>query len=139
MKSHFMQIVLTAGLIVLGSLTLSAQDKSEIAQVPFAFHAYGNSFAAGGYRVDALNSTGLFQIISRADGRSIFLNAPHTLESSDVNDPHLTFACYAGDCVLKEIWMRGSNVGYARSDGAVDTDMQRKLSMAAMVKVRLTH
>jgi hypothetical protein len=139
MKSQFMQIVLTAGLTVLGSLTLSAQDRSESAKIPFAFHAYQKSFAAGEYRVDQKNDAGMFQLTSRSDGHSIFLNAPQMVETNEVGDPHLTFACYEGDCVLKEIWLPGSKIGYVRSDSSVDKDLQRKLGVAAMVNVRLTH
>jgi hypothetical protein len=138
MKSQFMHLVLTAGLTVLGSLTLSAQDQTETAKVPFAFHANENSFAAGEYRVDRIDSQGLFQLTSQNDGRSIFVPAPLSMESKAASDPHLTFACYQGDCVLKEIWVGDGKIGYSRSDSAVEKDIQRKLGMAAMIHVRLT-
>lgn len=142
MKSQFMRLVLTAGLTVLGSLTLStlsAQDKSETATVPFAFKAYDKSFAAGQYKVDRKNVAGLFQITSQTDGRSSFVPAPRLMEAKGAADPHLTFACYQGNCVLSEIWMPGSSIGYRRSESSVDKDLQRHLGMAAMVQVRITH
>jgi hypothetical protein len=137
MKSQFMQIVLTAGLTVFGSLTVSAQDRSESAKIPFAFHAYQNSFAAGDYVVNKINDSGTFQLISMSNGRSILLNAPLSIEAKDYSEGKLTFACYQGDCVLKQIWLSGSNLGYRRSDSAVDKDLQRKLGMATMINVRL--
>ena len=139
MKSQFMRFVLTTGLTVLGSLTLSAQDRSETAKVPFAFNANQHSFAAGEYRVERINGNGLFQILNRTDGSSAFVPAPLTMEQKAGADPHLTFACYQGNCVLKEIWMPGSDTGYRRGDSAVDKDLQRHLGMATMINIRLSH
>jgi len=137
MKSHFMRFVLTTGLTVLGSLALSAQERSEIAKVPFAFNANQHSFAAGEYRVERVNHNGVFQILNRTDGSSAFVAAQLIVDSKTVTDPHLTFACYQGNCVLKEIWMPGSDIGYRRGDSAVDKDLQRHLGMATMINVRL--
>jgi hypothetical protein len=138
MKSQLMHIVLSAGLAVLGSLTLGAQDRSETAKVPFAFHAYQNSFAAGEYRLDRINQSGTFQLISMSDGHSIFVSAPLSIEANDYSEGKLTFACYQGDCALKEIWLPASKTGYARTDSSVEKDLQRKLGLATMINVRLT-
>ncbi|HZS56638.1 MAG TPA: hypothetical protein VFA65_19690 [Bryobacteraceae bacterium] len=138
MKSQFIRVVLTAGLTLLGSLTLGAQDKQEIAKIPFAFHANHNSFAAGDYRVAQVNNYGLFQLRKEADGHSIFINTLPAVEAKSNSQGHLTFACYHGDCVLSQIWLPGSKTGFARSAGSVDRDLQRKLGVASMVSVRLT-
>jgi hypothetical protein len=137
MKSQFVRIVLTAALTALGSLTLCAQDKKEAAKIPFAFHANHNSFAAGDYDVEQVSSYGLFQIMDKSNGHSIFVNAPPAVEAKNYSDAHLTFACYKGDCVLSQIWLPGSKIGYARPDAAVDRDLQRKLGMSSMISVRL--
>jgi hypothetical protein len=139
MKSQFVRMVLTAGLTVLGSLTLSAQDKQAVAKIPFAYQANHTSFAAGTYRVDLLNTSGLFQLTDQESGHSIFVNVPTTKEAKASESGHLVFACYQGDCVLSQIWLPGSDIGYARSDASVDRDMQRKLGMATMISVRLAH
>ncbi len=138
MKSQFVRIVLAAGLTVLGSLTLSAQDTQENAKVPFAFQASHTSFAAGNYSVYLLNRGGLFQVTSNSGGHSIFINTAPVGEVKGYSEPHLTFACYQGDCALSQIWMPGSKVGYGRSTASVDRDLQRKLGMATMISVRLT-
>lgn len=138
MKSQFVRVVLTAGLTLLGSLTLGAQDREEIAKIPFAFQANHTSLAAGDYEVKQLNTNGTFQLVNRNEGNSIFVVAPPTQSASKAAvDGHLTFACYGGDCVLSQIWMPYSNIGYTRSQSAVDHDSQRKLGMATMINVRM--
>lgn len=137
MKSQFARIVLTAGLTMLGSLTLSAQDKVETAKIPFAFQANHTALAAGDYKIELYNLAGTFQILDRSTGHSIMVSVPTKLQGKAGADPHLTFACYEGDCVLSEIWMPGGD-GYVRSSSAVDHDLQRKLDMATMINVRLT-
>jgi hypothetical protein len=138
MKSQFVRIVLTAALTALGSLTLSAQDKKEAAKIPFAFHANHNSFAAGDYSVEQVNYAGLFQLTGKSNGHSIFVNTAPVVEAKGDSDAHLTFACYKGDCVLAQIWLPGSKVGYARPESSVDRDLQRKLGVSSMISVRLT-
>ena len=138
MKSQFLRIVLTAGATMLGSLTLSAQDKVENAKIPFAFQANHTALAAGDYRVEQLSYNGTFQILNVSDGNSIFVAVPSKVEGKPDTDSHLTFACYGGNCVLSEIWMPGGN-GYTRSSSAIDHDLQRKLGMATMISVRLSH
>jgi hypothetical protein len=137
MKSQFVRIVLTAGLTTLGSLTLSAQDKVENAKIPFAFQANHTALSAGDYKISEYNLSGTFQILSVTDGHSTFVNVPSRVEGKPDAGPHLTFACYEGNCVLSEIWMPGGN-GYKRSESAVDHDLQRKLGMATMISVRLS-
>jgi hypothetical protein len=139
MKSQFVRTVLTAGLAMLGGLTLSAQNPSAIAKIPFAYQANHASLAAGKYTVERANVSGLFQLTDQSTGKSIFVNAPSMIEAKGHSEGHLSFACYQGDCVLSQIWLPGSDVGYARSDASVNSDMQRKLSMATMISVRLAH
>ena len=135
MKSQFVQSVLIAGLTVLGSLTLSAQDKVEIATIPFAFTVNHKAMPAGDYSVKSMNTSGIFQLTAR-EGGSVFVTA-NGLKENKAAQPHLSFACAEGDCVLSQIWMPGSNQGNLRSDAAVDRDMQHKLSMAAMINIAL--
>jgi hypothetical protein len=137
MKSQFVSIVLTAGLAMLGCLTLRAQNSQEIANIPFAFHANQTAFAAGEYRLQKLNTNGMFRLSSTGDGHSIFVNAPPIVEAKNYVEGHLTFACYQGDCVLSQIWLAGSKIGYARLDSAIDHDRQRKIGVASMINVRL--
>lgn len=137
MKGQFVRILTAAGLAMLGSLTLSAQNQGENAKIPFAFHANNTSFTAGEYQVRQVTSSGLFQLMSTKDGNSIFVNAPPLTQANDYVEGHLMFACSGGDCVLSQIWLAGSKIGYIRSDSSVEHDMQRKLGMASMINVKL--
>ncbi|SRR5579884_266248 len=137
MKSQFVPLVLTAGLVTLGSLTLSAQNQVETAKIPFAFQANHTALEAGDYKVEQLNNGGTFQLMS-SNGHSIFVSVPAKVEGTRNTDPHLTFACYQGNCVLSQIWLPGGD-GYVRSDSAVSHDLQRKIGMASMISIRLTH
>ena len=137
MKSHFSRIVLTAGLALLGSLSLSAQDRQANAKIPFAFQVNHKSLPAGTYGVYSQGpQAGLFRLADDT-GHAIFVSAyPSDAKPSD--EGKLTFACAEGKCVLSQIALPGSEIQYARSTSSVDSDMQRKLGMATMVHVRLS-
>ena len=140
MKSQFVRTVLIAGLTLIGSLSLSAQNKYADAKVPFAFQVNHTAFAAGEYRIHELNQSGLFQITNETTRQSVFVPAGIGPSKKDYDEGHLTFACHQGDCALSQIWLPGSDTGYVRSDASVNSDMQRKLGMASIVSVRLrTH
>ncbi len=139
MKSQLVSMVLTAGLTMLGSLTLSAQTNKEIAKIPFAFQANHNSFAAGTYSVKRLSDGGVFQLSSIQGSPSIFVNMPVISETTKSDEGHLTFACYGHECVLSQIWMAGYKVGNIRPTSSVERDLHRKIGMASMISVRLGH
>lgn len=137
MKSQLTRMVLTAGLTVLGSLTLSAQNKDAVAKIPFAFQANHKSLPAGTYGVYLNNQAGIIRLAD-SSGHAIFVST-YPADAKPVDDGRLTFACAEGKCVLSQISLPGSEVRYARSKSSVDNDMQRKLGMATMVNVRLSH
>jgi hypothetical protein len=130
------QMILNAGLsALLGTATLSAQQRSEVADVPFAFHAQQQTFPAGEYQVTQRNSGSVFQLMS-SEGKSIYVNAP-LLNTTDPQRPHLTFARYGGEYVLSAISMPGTDIGHAVSQSAIDKNLTHKMDIAAMVSVRL--
>jgi len=136
MSRQFTNALLTAGLsALLGSAALSAQDRSEIATVPFTFHAQQTTFEAGKYRVDEQSTTGLFRIYSES-GRSVLLLA-HPVAETTSNTPKLVFACYGRQCVLAEIEMPGSNVEWGESQSTIEKELSHKLGAAAMISVAL--
>jgi hypothetical protein len=133
MKKYFTHIILTAGLsAILGSLTLSAQDQREVANIPFAFEVNHVSLPAGEYTVQRMNAE-LFQMYD-ADGHSTFLMAPVKTEGKP--DPRLTFRCYGNDRVLSEIWT-DDGIGYGLLKSKWEKD--RKLEMSAVISVALKH
>jgi hypothetical protein len=136
MKSQFTRIVLTAGLTVLASLSLSAQDKTANAKIPFAFQANQTSLPAGTYGLYRENQSGLFRLAD-STGHSVFVPTS-AADSKPIDEGKLTFACAEGKCVLSEVALPGSEFKYARSSSSVEKDMQRKLGIATMVNVRLS-
>lgn len=137
MKSQFSRFVLTAGLTLLGGLTLSAQDKTADAKIPFAFHANHTALAAGPYRIHLTDTVGTFELRDQDSGQSIFVMAYNGSRTKYASEGKLTFACYQGDCALAKIHLPNSDVQYVRSDSAINDDMQRKLGLASMVTVQL--
>ncbi|HSU59254.1 MAG TPA: hypothetical protein VLI55_08075 [Bryobacteraceae bacterium] len=136
MKLNMTHMILTAGLsALLGTASLGAQNLSEVADVPFTFHAAQQTLSAGKYQVNERTATGLFQIYS-PNKESIFVGAmvPTT---SDPNRPHLTFACSGGECVLSEIAMPGRETAYRLSKSQIEKNLTHKLGIAAMVSVPL--
>ena len=137
MRKQFTFTVLTAGFAaLLGSLTLSAQDKQEVADIPFAFHANTRVLPAGKYRVQQQNTSGLFQLFD-AQGHSLFVPAPD-MRKGDPAKPKLTFACYGSECLLSQISMAGDDIVYAVTPSTLDKELTRKVGIAALVSVRLT-
>ena len=139
MTRQFVRTVLIAGLTALGSLTLTAQDRSATAKIPFAFRSNHKSMPAGDYRIDRLSEGGLFRLADYDAATAEFVPAPVLVDAKNHDEGRLTFACYQGQCVLSQIAMPGSSVAYKRSQSAVDNDLQRKLGMATMVNIRLAH
>jgi hypothetical protein len=137
MKSQFTRIVLAAGLTVLGSLALSAQDRQANAKIPFAFQVNHKSLPAGSYGIYRHDQAGLFRLGDN-NGHAAFVST-YASDKKPTDEGTLTFACAQGKCVLSQIALPGSEMRYARSTSSVDSDMQRKLGMATMVNVRLSH
>jgi hypothetical protein len=136
MKSQFTRIVLTAGLTMLASLSLSAQDRTANAKIPFAFQANQKSLPAGTYGVYRENQSGLFRL-SDDDGHSVFVSTS-VADAKPNDEGKLTFACAQGTCVLAQLALPGNALKYARTSSSIEKDIQRKLGMATMVNVRLS-
>jgi hypothetical protein len=137
MKRQLTNTLLIAGLSALfGAASLSARDKTEIANVPFGFHAQQTALEAGKYTVQEKGSNGLFLLRGNDTGRSVFMQM-HPDVSADPNNPKLTFACYGDDCVLAKISIEGSDVSYAVSRSTMEKNLSHKLGFAAMISVPL--
>lgn len=138
MKRQFTNLVLTAGLsAMLGTFSLSAQDRSETADIPFAFQVQQRTLPAGHYTVNQhSNVSSLFQVYD-ANGHSLFLGASQQTKA-DPEKPKLTFACYGHDCVLAQISMPGANVSYGLSQKEIEKNLPRSIGMVSMISVRLT-
>ena len=133
MKLHLRNVVLTAGLsALLGTVTLSAQDKKEVANIPFAYHVGEQSLAAGKYAVLETSTHGLLQL-RNASGHSIFV--PVIPEDTGKNDSKLTFGCYGNQCSLSEIWMAGDV--YKLRAKPFPREAKNQLGIVAMVSVPL--
>jgi hypothetical protein len=132
-KTH---MILSAGLsALLGTTTLSAQQKTEVAEVPFTFHAQQQTLPAGEYQVTEGNSSSIFQLTG-PEGKSIYVNVPLP-NTTDPQKPHLTFARYGGEYVLSGISMPGRDVGHAVWQSTIEKNLTRKMGIAAMVSVSL--
>src|SRR5436305_15212952 len=109
MKLQLTTMVLTAGLSVLvGSSTLSAQNRKATADIPFAYHVGQQTFSPGKYTVAKSSSPGVFALRETAAGHDIFM--PVTQQDTGAKDAwNLTFSCYAGDCSLSQIRMAGDS------------------------------
>jgi hypothetical protein len=108
MKLQLTTMVLTAGLsVLLGSSTLSAQNRKATADIPFAYHVGQQTFSPGNYTIAKGSSQGVFALRETATGHGVFMLA--TQQSTGNKDAwNLTFSCYATDCSLSEIRMAGN-------------------------------
>lgn len=132
MKLHLTHILLTAGLsALLGTAALSAQERIDVADIPFAFHAGEKTLPAGAYTVREYG-TRIF-LISGENGNSAFVLTPGS-KIGEPENPRLVFRCYGNEHVLSQIWMYdGSGYGLGKSS----LEKSRRLEMASLVVVRL--
>jgi hypothetical protein len=134
MKLHLRSVVLTAGLsALLGSLTLSAQDQKEVANIPFAYHVGQQNLPAGKYTVGETSTHGILQLRDNASGHSILV--PVIPEDTGKSDSKLTFGCYAGQCSLSEVWMAGDV--YKLRAKQFPREAKNQLGVVAMVSIPL--
>ena len=116
---------------LLGTAVASAQEKIEVAQIPFAFQADSRILPAGTYTVREY-TRGLF-ILSDADAHSMFIPTP-SMNTGAPENPRLVFRCYGNERVLSQIWLNdGSGYGLGKSS----LEKNRKLEMASLVVVRV--
>jgi hypothetical protein len=134
MKLHLRNIVLSAGLsALLGTLTLSAQDQREVANIPFAYGVGHQTLPAGKYTIKETGTRGLFQLRADTSGHSIFVSSIPA--NTGKKDSKLTFSCYEGQCSLSQIWMQGDV--YQLSAKPLPREAKNQLGVVAMVSVPL--
>ncbi len=135
MNRQLKNILLSTGLALFGSLTLSAQHQKEVANIPFAFEASHTAMPAGEYTVAETGTRGLFTVSDRS-GHSVFMS---TLlqDEGKADNARLTFRHSGDQYVLAQIATPdGSEYGVSKS--SIEKDLNRKLEMAALISVRLT-
>lgn len=100
------------GLIIVGSLTMSAQlSNGLVAKVPFGFTAGYKSFPAGEYRVFAGPSPGVVSVRS-VDGKTGGFVMSQRSESFKTPDKSsLIFNRYGSRYFLSQIWVEGERSG----------------------------
>lgn len=135
MKRQLINTILMAGLsAILGSPTISAQEQTVIADIPFAFEANHATLHAGKYFVHRDTVNGIVRI-SKFGGEGAFLSSLAAVETKST-DPRLTFNCYGEDCVLSTVWMP-NGIGYSVNKSA--NERHRNLTIASSVRsVRLS-
>ena len=136
MKRRITTIALTATFSALiGGALLNAQDRSEVANVPFAFHANGKLMPAGTYSIAEQNAAGdVYQITSSA-GSLFWLGTQE--KKADPANPKLTFVKAGDEYVLSSISMPGSTVSRGISDAAVQKGFSRSMGIVSLVSIPL--
>ena len=127
--------ILSAGLAALfGSLTVSAQDLKEVANIPFDYSVGQQSMSAGKYTLAELSTRGMFRITDNTSGGSMFLNSvPQDVQPN--SESKLVFRCYAGQCSLSQIWISGNS--YKLTARPLPREAKNQLGVVAMISVPL--
>lgn len=137
MKRQLTAIALTATLSALvGGALLNAQDRSEVATIPFSFHAQGKLLPAGNYSVVEQSSSGEIYQLTSSTGKSIYWLAPNE-NTADPANPKLTFVKSGSEYVLSSVAMPGDRVSHGISDAAVQRSFSRSLGIASLVAIPL--
>jgi hypothetical protein len=135
MKRKMTNVILTATLSALvGSALLTAQDRSEVANIPFSFQAQGKVMPAGNYSIREQNSSGELYQLTSSTGESSYWMA--TMEKkADPANPKLTFAKSGSEYVLASVSMPGNAVSHGVSDSSLQKSFSRSMGIASLVAV----
>lgn len=136
MKRQLTTIALTATFsALLGGALLNAQDRSEVANIPFAFHANGKLMPAGTYSIAEQNAAGDVYQIGSSAGSLFWLGTQE--KKADPANPKLTFVKAGDEYVLSAVSMPGNTVSHGISDAAVQRSFSRSMGIASLVSVPL--
>ena len=137
MTRQLATIVLTATLSGLfGGALLSAQDRSEVANIPFSFEAQGKVMPAGHYLIAEQNSSGEVYKLTSSTGQSAYWMA--TVEKkADADNPKLTFVKSGSEYVLASVGMGGSPVSHGVSDSKIQNSLSRSMGITSLSAVPL--
>jgi hypothetical protein len=136
MTHKFSKLILTAGFsALLGTSAAVAQNQTEVADVPFTFHAAQTTLQAGKYTVAEQTPSGIL-VLRDADGHSIFVSM-RPGKDSNPEQPKLTFVHDGEDYVLEGVSMAGKTESWESSQSAIEKNLNRKLGVAAMISVPL--
>jgi hypothetical protein len=119
-----------AGLAALLWSPLLKAQETEIAKIPFGFHANGVTLPAGEYTVVKSSFSGVLVLRNTETSKTILVNSPVRQDGDD--DARLTFHRYGNHYFLSEVWMPGSP-GYKLGKSSLEKELERggeKLAMA---------
>jgi hypothetical protein len=135
MKRNLTHILLTAGLAAsLGSVMATAQQRTDVAEIPFAFQANDRLLPAGTYTLREYKERIFLVTDNAAHAHSAFVSASEVQMTKSAS-PKLKFRCFGNQRVLAEIWTTDGR-SYEVSQSSVDKSI-RKLQLAAVVEVPL--
>jgi hypothetical protein len=136
MKHQILKIILTAGFAaLLGTSAAFAQNHTEVADVPFTFHAAHLTLAPGTYTVTHDPSTGLIGLTNAA-GHYIYIPM-HPGKACNPNQLQLTFFHLGDNYVLTGLSMPDSNSAWVTFPSATEKVMMGKLAVATTVSIPL--
>jgi hypothetical protein len=128
-------LVLGAGLAaILWSPLLKAQT-TEVATVPFGFHANSITLPAGEYTVSKDTMSGIVRLRNNDTNKSVLIASP-SRKSGNLEDSKLTFHCYGDHYFLAEIWIPGSPA-YTFAKSNLEKEMENGGARLAMAYVPL--
>ena len=127
-------LVLGAGLAaILWSPLLKAQN-TEVANIPFDFHANSITLPSGEYTVIRMTNSGVLQLRNDETKKSVLLAFP-SRKSGDV-EPSVAFHRYGDHYFLAEVWMPG-NPGYGLWKSSLEKEMENGGARVATAYVPL--
>jgi hypothetical protein len=130
------KLLTLVGVAVACLAPLTAQSRTELADVPFPFTVGNRIMPAGKYTVNQINlSTPVFQITG-SDRHSIMTQLG-SLESGKLDRPSLTFVCRGGECVLAKVTPPNSDTAYALSEASILRSFHHKIGVSSMISVKL--
>ncbi len=123
-----------AGLAALLWSPLLKAQNTEVATIPFGFHANDITLPAGEYSVSKIGTDGVLRLRNTETNKSVLLAFP--VRNSGDSEAKLTFHCYGDHYFLAEVWMPGAP-GYALWKSNLEKEMSRSGERIAMAYVPL--
>jgi hypothetical protein len=104
--------LVAAALVLLGTMTASAQKTEVKANVPFDFIVNGSTFPAGEYIFQSVDVSGKVFSIHAVNSKSQgMINSSDKQSSGPTQQTKLVFHRYGNQYFLAEVWQEGTDIG----------------------------
>ena len=141
-RKTFLVTLMLGALLHLMAISVAAQNRELLADIPFNFTVCKQQMPAGKYRVRPItSSTSSLLLVRSTDGQSVEIACTHDVQTPRPSEGKLIFHRYGNQYFLAELWfpgeMSGNQVWKSDREEAVIRELGPK-SKRGKVTIRVT-